>query len=326
ALLARAPPAGLTSGAVEGRLTGPLTVSAIEVDNDSRHLTAARAHLEWRPAQLLSATVHIEQLAVQGVSYHAKGGQPEPEETDDEPFALPDAIRLPVAVQLDELALDDIALTPAPEADAIVVDRLRLRDLHLSDEAWRIASLTGTGPRFDVEAQARVVPAGDYATDLALDIDLEADGFAPVHAQTRVQGDLKRLVLHQKVAAPYDITLDAELTDIVLDAPDEIGIDAVLSLDDTRLTAIRDGLPDIAPLTTRLQVAGTLQHLTVEQAAQAPYNMKLQAELHDIAFDALDDIAIDATLALDDTRIAAIRDDLPDIAPLTTRLPITGTP
>lgn|GEM_PF-245157 len=325
-LLAPRLPAGVTIGAVEGRLTGPLTVSAIEVDNDSMHLTAARAHLEWRPAQLLSATVHIEQLAVQGVSYHAKGGQPEPEETDDEPFALPDAIRLPVAVQLDELALDDIALTPAPEADAIVVDRLRLRDLHLSDEAWRIASLTGTGPRFDVEAQARVVPAGDYATDLALDIDLEADGFAPVHAQTRVQGDLKRLVLHQKVAAPYDITLDAELTDIVLDAPDEIGIDAVLSLDDTRLTAIRDGLPDIAPLTTRLQVAGTLQHLTVEQAAQAPYNMKLQAELHDIAFDALDDIAIDATLALDDTRIAAIRDDLPDIAPLTTRLRITGTP
>src|SRR5699024_12681324 len=100
-------------------------------------------------------------------------------------------------------------LTPAPEADSIVVDRLRLRDLHLSDEAWRIASLTGTGPRFDVEAQARVVPAGDYATDLALDIDREADGCAPAHAQTPVHGDLKRLARHQQVAAPSDITHDA---------------------------------------------------------------------------------------------------------------------
>src|SRR5699024_10390924 len=135
-----------------------------------------------------------------------------------------------------------------------------------------------------------------------------------------------RRLLTQAVAPPYDITLDAELPDIVLDAPHELGLAAVLSLDAPRPPAIRDGLPDIAPLTTRLQVAGTLQHLTVEQAAQAPYNMKLQAELHDIAFDALDDIAIDATLALDDTRIAAIRDDLPDIAPLTTRLRITGTP
>src|SRR5699024_9378655 len=131
-LIAPRLPDTVAVASVEGRLTGPLTVSGIKVDNASMHVAVERVHLEWRVSDLLSATVHVEQLAVRGVQYAAKATAPEPPpEEESEPFALPDAIRLPVQIQVDQVAIDDVSVTSSPGAEPVVLTQARLQDARL---------------------------------------------------------------------------------------------------------------------------------------------------------------------------------------------------
>src|SRR5699024_5005928 len=203
---------------------------------------------------------------------------PEPEPAPKgEPFTLPDAIKLPVAVRIDRLALDSVSVTPAPDAEPVVLKQALLQGAWLGGEQWRIESLTAHGPLFDIATNAEVTPSGRYVTQLAADVSLRLPDLAPINTELRVSGDLDRLAVKQQVAAPYNVALEAQITDVAFDALKRIGIDATLALEQTRLTAIREDLPDIAPITTELHVTGTPQKLKVKQTVAAPYSAKLAA-------------------------------------------------
>src|SRR5699024_1226740 len=153
--------------------------------------------------------------------------EPPPEE-ESEPFALPDAIRLPVQIQVDQVAIDDVSVTSSPGAEPVVLTQARLQDARLAADNWRIASLSANGPMFDLSLQAEIAPHGRYATQMALDAALRLPDLAPIQTELRIKGDLDRLTLTQQVAAPYNVALDATVSDIALDALADIGVDATL--------------------------------------------------------------------------------------------------
>src|SRR5699024_635383 len=133
-----------------------------------------------------------------------------------------------------------------------------------------------------ISTQAQLAPHDRYATDLALQAQLRLPHLAPIKAELKAVGDLDKLELMASVAAPYALTLDAQLTDIALAAPDALGIDATLALNATRQPAIRDDLPPLPPITTQLQVSGTLNELAIEQTVAAPYNARLEDTLGEV--------------------------------------------
>ncbi|HLQ85455.1 MAG TPA: translocation/assembly module TamB domain-containing protein [Salinisphaeraceae bacterium] len=327
-LLAPRLPDSIAVGTVEGRLLGPLTVTDVAIDNDSMQIAVERIHLQWQPAELLHATVHVEQLAISGVRYLGRGEKAEPPQ-DKEPFTLPDAIQLPMQLRLDQLTLDDVAIRPSPAAEAIELSQARLQDVRLQDERWQIGALSATGPRFDLHSQAAVEPHDRYASSLQLQADLQLPDLAAIDSELQISGDLDRLMLDARVAAPYNIELEAALSDINPDALAELGINATLRLDKTRISALRDDLPELAPLSLQLQVSGNLQQLTLHSSMAAPYNLELVATLSDLplaAEDRLAELGIDATLQLSELQPSAIGDALPELAPLSTQLRVTGTP
>lgn len=236
-------PQGIEIASVEGRLIGPLEVRGVKYETDTMKVAVNAVDFDWTASELLSTTVHVRNLAVRGVDYEVtqivEPPEPEPEEPA-EPFSLPDAIDLPVTVQIDRVALDDISATTAPEAEPFVVDSVRLANARLDGEQWRIESLTGHGPLFDIDAQADLTPRGGYATNLSLNATLRLPDLAPIEADAEITGDLADLSLSAQVAAPYNVALDGHLTD----ALDNLGVDATLKLDDTQLQAIRKDLPD----------------------------------------------------------------------------------
>ena len=254
-------PDGIEIASVEGRLIGPLEVRGVTYETDTMKVAVNAVDLDWTASALLSATVHVRNLAVRGVDYEVtkvvEKPEPEPEEPS-EPFSLPDAIDLPATVQIDRVALDDISATIAPEAEPFVVDRVRLANARLDGAQWRIESLTGHGPLFDIDAQARLTPRGGYATNLTLNAALRLPDLAPIKADAEITGDLADLLLHVQVAAPYNVALDGYVTD-ALDKP---AVDAMLKLDDTQLQAIRKNLPD-AGFSATIGAKGPLDDLGV---------------------------------------------------------------
>ena len=254
-------PEGIEVASVEGRLIGPLEVRGVKYETETMKVAVNAVDFDWIASELLSATVHVRNLAVRGVDYEVTKivdtPEPEPEEPA-EPFSLPDAIDLPVTVQIDNVALDDISATTAPEAEPFVVDSVRLANARLDGEQWRIESLTGHGPTFDIDARADLHPRGGYATNLSLNAALRLPDLAPIEADAEIQGDLADLGLRATVAAPYNVDLDARLTD-ALEKP---AVDATLKLDDTRLPAIREDLPK-AGFTATVGAKGPLDDLGV---------------------------------------------------------------
>src|SRR5699024_565053 len=122
------------------------------------------------------------------------------------------------------------------------------------------------------------------------------------------------------VAAPYNVALQGQVENVALDALQDIGIDATLALDNTDLAAIGDNLPPLPPISTQLQVSGTVGELALKQSEAAPYNVSLQAQLAKL----LRQPALDAKLQLTQADLTQIRPELPPLPPPTTRLQVSG--
>lgn len=259
-------PQGIEVASVEGRLIGPLEVRGVQVETETMDLSVAALDLDWTAKELLSRTVHVKNLAVRGVDYTVtKVVEPEPEpEQPSEPFSLPDAIDLPVTVQIDRVAIDDVSATTAPEAEPFVLDTARLINARLDGENWKIESLSGHGPMFDIDADAQLNPRGSYATNLNLKAALRLPDLAPIKAEAELKGDLADLGIKANVDAPYNVALDGNVQD-ALDTPK---IDATVKLNDTRIQDIKADLP-VAAITTTVNAKGPIDDLAVSLDANA---------------------------------------------------------
>ena len=108
-LAALAGPA-LTVESVSGRLGGALHLHGVDYRTDSDTLRADELWLDWNPRALLRGTLKIKRLGGRGVHYRHTPGAPAADET---PLALPETIRLPVRIVLEELRVESASVTAA---------------------------------------------------------------------------------------------------------------------------------------------------------------------------------------------------------------------
>lgn len=257
-------PEGLKIASVEGRVLGPLSVRGIEYKTDSMDVDIKSLDFNMDVSDLASATVHISNLAVAGVDYEVTQAAPaEPEPEPSEPFSLPDAINLPVTVQIDRVAVDNVTAVTAPDAEPFVVDSARIIDARLANAQWKIQSITGHGPMFDLDAGADLTPHSGYATNLHATADLRLPDLAPIHATADVTGSLKDLKAKADVAAPYNVKLVANLQD-ALSKP---VVDAQLHVTDIHTQKIKQDLPKIGA-TANVFAKGPLDDLNVRLDSQ----------------------------------------------------------
>ena len=97
-------PADVEVQSVEGRLWGPLALHDVRVTAPGLQLTATRLALDWKPAALLSRTLHVRELAID--SPHAVLTGPEADEKQP-PQAQEDgtALSLPLDIRLERLEI-----------------------------------------------------------------------------------------------------------------------------------------------------------------------------------------------------------------------------
>lgn len=254
-------PEGIAVTEVNGRLIGPLEIRGLQVDTEAMQLSLGRLELEWSVGALLKRQVHIQKLALTGLKYTGLPSDKPPEPS--EPFALPEAIDLPVSVRLDAFTLDGAQIRTTPEAEPFVVERAHLL-AGLNNRRWLIRELNAQGPLFEVSGGALVTPRGNYSNEIKLDWIVRAPDLAPLKGQTEVQGNLGKLRVTQTLAEPYNVNANAEISDLL----GELGLNAKILLADTRLAAIKKDLPAVT-LNASINANGRLKDLAYQVQAKA---------------------------------------------------------
>lgn len=256
-------PETVAVAALEGRLLGPLVARGVRVTTPTMDLRLEQVRLEWEPAALLSGSLHIVALTAEGLALTLKDTTEAPAEENPAPLSLPARIDLPLAVRVDRLALDGARIRTATEAEPIVIDHADL-SATLANGAWRIQDLNLTGPQVELAAKAEVTPRQPYPMAVDAHWTLRLPDLAPITGTTTLNGDLEEMQLTQTLAAPYNANLHAKVADL-LGARE---LQAELRLDETKLEAIKAGLPP-ATVSASLAAEGKPQALAFKGEAQA---------------------------------------------------------
>jgi translocation and assembly module TamB len=196
----------VTIDAVEGRIAGPLVVRGVELRTPTLQLSIERAEVEWRLLALLRGSLSIERLRLSGVDVTqlpAESVPPDPAEA----FALPERIELPLEVQVAQASLEQLRYRSAPDAEALLIERVEVETLLDRDE-WALRELTLRSPLFDVTARASIAPHGDYETEGELDWVLRPGAYPVASGSTRFSGSLQALAIEERIDAPYNARAD----------------------------------------------------------------------------------------------------------------------
>ena len=255
----------LRTGAVEGRLIGPLEIRDIELHTASFTLRIKRARLDWQPNELGHRTLAVTRMEASGVQYtQLPGGAPSPPEQPAS-AALPQSIDLPLNVRIDRIRLNDFRFRSSPEAEPFVIDRASLA-ASLVEQKLTLQRLAIQGPTLRVAAKGKLELNDRWPTNAAIDWWFAPPAIAALRGQTRISGDLRQLKLTQSIAAPYNMRAEAVLRGLI---EGDIQAQADLSAQDIRLARIDPQLPPLSLDHLTASLAGTMNQLTLNTTLKA---------------------------------------------------------
>ena len=255
-------PPGVSIGAVEGRLVGPLTVHDVQIDRAAGTLRVDSAMLEWSPRALLWERLDIDAIELDGVAVEAaaSAGGEAPGSGPVRLPALPARLlpELPVTVDVQRLRVTNAAVsvgTGATERIASLQLRARLDDQTLTVDGLRLDAERG---QLEGELSLSRSPAHDVAG--RLDWSLQPNAAHPrLAGSLRLEGSLQALRLEHSLQAPAPVELQAQLEPFG-DSPQWQA--------DLDWPALRpaDWLSDLPPLTLagELDLAGTFERARVK--------------------------------------------------------------
>ncbi|WP_018868085.1 MULTISPECIES: translocation/assembly module TamB domain-containing protein [unclassified Thioalkalivibrio] len=142
---------------------------------------------------------------------------------DDDPLELPDAIRLPLVVQVEDVLLNDLRVH-REGAPLVAITQITAR-ARASGSLVELQQLALDMPEIQAQLQARVETKGDYAVNAhgtwtAPLPDALAEGLDTNEAKGRLELDghlRERLRLHHVLSAGVELTLQAEVVDALKD-------------------------------------------------------------------------------------------------------------
>lgn len=257
-LVALAGPA-LSVESVSGRLAGPLRLQGLRYQTDSDTLSADEVLLEWQPRALPGGTLQVRQLAGRGVHYRHAGEAPA---GDGTPPVLPEQIRLPLAIVLQELRVEAASVALGADAQAIPIEVLRLA-ARIEGSRLSVERLELIAPDLQLQGGVTLEAAGAYPVKGEITASAVVPDYAPVVAALHIDGSLARLGLRLELQPPYAARAGLQL-ERLFDVPQ---IRATLQLQDTELAAINAAWPALR-LDADIRADGTPDRLQLEANAR----------------------------------------------------------
>lgn len=235
---------GITIAAVEGTLWRGLTLSGVEYDDGAgTRVTVDRARLEVAWPALASMQFHVREIAAHRTRISLPGTETPPD--DAGPLDLDALIpKLPLAVRVDSLLIDDFALQPSPDAGWFELTTMRAR---------AIADAT----RFEVADFSLSLAAPVIATlELAATMDAARPHLLSASAKGSLEVDQGRATWALETTGPLDALRTLGRVDWQGQGLPSAGVDLDVEhgFDAARLVAI-----DTQVLEGMLELAGTVE-------------------------------------------------------------------
>lgn len=261
----------------QGSLSGPLVLNGVKLKLAGWAVHIRRLELQWRPLALLNRQLSVQALRLTGLSVTALPvAQPVAKST-----ALPAPPRLPLALSLQRLTIDDLRYQAQGQAQPTVVPHIALA-LQTQGQRVMIIRFEVAHPQVALQSSGSLWLTGHYPLHLQADMNLRPSGYAPVHLALQARGDLARLRLQLDGAAPYAARLQAELEQPLA----ELQWHTVLTTAGLRLSDLAATLP---PLQLAGQVEGRgdkrsgelISQLDLQQPQLPKLHLALQAGFQD---------------------------------------------
>jgi len=247
-------PGELTLTKLEGRLIGPITVTGLEYRQDDALIKADQITLEWRPAALLAANIHIDQLHVQALTIVLP-----PPVQREQPLTLPQ-LHLPWRVALKDLSVNGLSVSQLDQTFALQQLKLKATTLFSQIE---IEALSIKGDTFKLNLDGTLKSTQHYRHALAMHWQTELPSKVVIDGRGQLEGDIKKTLLEQHLSGPFQLTFEAEFNDL-LDQFNWQGKVDVDAFDTSKLQL------DLPPVSGKLTLAGSgdLTTATLTGAAQ----------------------------------------------------------
>jgi translocation and assembly module TamB len=200
-------PAQVTAARIEGRLIDRITLKDLHYQSDTETVAVKNLAFAWRPRELLSGTVKIIDLTLNGVTMTIRKAE---KPKDEAPFDFRAELRLPVEIAVENLLLTDARLQSGEQV-------YELARLHLSaatEQGTLSVSLLDINAKPVVAAaQGQVTLGKGFPFSLQTDWQVSTETNGVWQGASAFHGNIDRIVFDNRLSAPFIANLSGNLED-----------------------------------------------------------------------------------------------------------------
>lgn len=220
-------PAGLMIKTLEGRLIGPITIKGVDFKQNGMLIKTDQITFDWRPSSLLTANIDISSLHTQSLKvFLPRAGK------NNQPITLPE-INLPWRMTLKNVVINGISINQNEKKIDLQQIKINANTLLSKINIDELNIKTNT---LNLNIKGEIYPTRKYRHELEADWEAVLPSQTVIKGNGKIAGDIEKTRLKQYLSSPLQLTLDAEVKDL-LDQINWQGKIDVTAFDTTKFNA-----------------------------------------------------------------------------------------
>ncbi|MDD5463033.1 MAG: translocation/assembly module TamB domain-containing protein [Methylococcales bacterium] len=201
-------PARVSVAAMKGRLIDRISLTDFHYQTDAETLVIDDLVFAWQPDKLLSGTLKITDIIVNGLNVTVIESK-EPQEKSS--FDLNAELPLPVQVIIENLLLTDAQFHIGDFVQEL--EKLQLA-VATEDDQLKIMSIDVNAHPFAATVRGRITLGKGFPFNLKLDWQANAEQNGLWQGSTILAGDINQLTFDNQIASPFIVVLKGNLEDL----------------------------------------------------------------------------------------------------------------
>ncbi|MEF3075439.1 translocation/assembly module TamB domain-containing protein [Methylobacter sp. Wu1] len=200
-------PAQVTAAKIEGRLIDRIMLKDLHYQSDTETVAVKSLAFAWRPRELLSGTVNIVDLTLNGVAVTIRKAE---KPKDEAPFDFRTELRLPVEIAVENLLLTDARLQSGEQ----VYELGRLRLAAATEQGTLSVRLLDINAKpVAATAQGQVTLGKGFPFSLQADWQVSTESNGVWQGASIVHGNIDRIIFDNRLSTPFAASLTGNLED-----------------------------------------------------------------------------------------------------------------